>query len=600
MSGIVPLASLLLLAALASAPRASAAEGCKLLALGELPVAMKGLKPVVSAKINGEPVSLVADSGAFFSLLNSEEATRLKMKSERLEGVRLSVRGVNGAVDAAVKVADDFTVLKHTFKNIEFVTAESQFGSGTGGVLGQNFLNIWETEFDLADGAIRLFKADGCQNAALAYWSTTTPYSVIAVDRSEKGSRNIRGRVSVNGVELPAVFDTGSDRSMLSLRGAARAGIGRNDPVLKAGGVSGGIARRMVQTWIAPVRSFKIGDEEIRNTRLRVGEIELDDADMLIGADFFLSHRILVANSQRKLYLSYNGGPVFNLEVANDEPSSPLSGATPPAPSAAAQEEGPKDADGFIRRAQASTARRGYGQAIADYTKAAALSAKDPQIFVARGRVRLASHQPDQALADFDEALRLKPDDVETLVTRGSLHLQQKRLELARKDFDAAASHDRRLLVDIGVIYTEAGLYPEAIARLDAWLSDLPKGVDGAVALNDRCWARGLWNRELDKALADCDAALKLKPHQLSYLDSRGLVEIRLDRPKNAIRDYDAILREQPKAAWSLYSRGVAKQKAGMAAAGEADMRTAVGIDPEAAIQAKRYGLVAQGTEPAH
>ena len=34
---------------------------------------------------------------------------------------------------------------------------------------------------------------------------------------------------------------------------------------------------------------------------------------MLIGADFFLSHRVYVANSQRKLYFTYNGGPVFNL-----------------------------------------------------------------------------------------------------------------------------------------------------------------------------------------------------------------------------------------------------------------------------------------------
>ena len=36
---------------------------------------------------------------------------------------------------------------------------------------------------------------------------------------------------------------------------------------------------------------------------------------MLIGADFFLSHRIYVASSQRKLYFTYNGGPVFNLDT---------------------------------------------------------------------------------------------------------------------------------------------------------------------------------------------------------------------------------------------------------------------------------------------
>jgi hypothetical protein len=66
-----------------------------------------------------------------------------------------------------------------------------------------------------------------------------------------------------------------------------------------------------VQTWIAPFASFRIGDEEIRNTHLRIGDTGLRDVDMLIGADFFLSHRIYVASSQHKLYFTYNGGPVL-------------------------------------------------------------------------------------------------------------------------------------------------------------------------------------------------------------------------------------------------------------------------------------------------
>ena len=601
MSGSVRLASLALSAALVTASPAGAAESCKLLALGELPVSMDGLDPVVSGKIDGQPVRLIADSGAFFSTLNSNAAARLKLRSQYSGNGGFRVRGVNGEVEAGLKVADQFTVLNHTFKDTEFVTIPSSFGSRADGLLGQNFLNVWETEFDLANGAIRLFKAEGCQNAALAYWSKTTPYSVIPVDRTETGAHQIRGHVSVNGVELPAVFDTGAGPSVLTLRGAARAGIRRDDPALKPGGVSGGIARRLVQTWIAPVRSFKIGDEEIRNTRLRVGEIEVEGADMLIGADFFLSHRILVANSQRKLYLSYNGGPVFNLDVADDRlsTSSPSAAAGSPPPPAALQEGEPKDADGFVRRARAHAARREYAEAISDYTQAAGLTPKDPQLFLSRGRVRLARHQPDEALSDFDEALRLKPGDVEILITRGALHLRQKRLELAKADFDAAAAQDRRLLVNIGVLYTEAGLYSEAVGRFDDWLSGTAKGAEAASALNDRCWARGLWNRELDKALADCNAALALEPRNLNFLDSRGFVEIRLGRPKDAIRDYDAILREQPKSAWPLYSRGVAKQKAGMTAAGENDMKAAMGIDPEVAVQAKRYGLAGQAQEGA-
>jgi len=39
---------------------------------------------------------------------------------------------------------------------------------------------------------------------------------------------------------------------------------------------------------------------------------------MLIGADFFLSHRVYVASSQNRLYFTYNGGPVFDLSPARE------------------------------------------------------------------------------------------------------------------------------------------------------------------------------------------------------------------------------------------------------------------------------------------
>ena len=123
---------------------------------------------------------------------------------------------------------------------------------------------------------------------------------------------------------------------------ARRAGETPDSPGVTAGGMSAGIGRHTVRTWIAPFASFKIGDEEIHNTHLRIGDPELRGADMLIGADFFLSHHILAASSQRKLYFTYNGGPVFNLTTVPMPAPAPASadtsaagGAGPGAPAAA-------------------------------------------------------------------------------------------------------------------------------------------------------------------------------------------------------------------------------------------------------------------------
>src|SRR6202012_4949841 len=96
----------------------------------------------------------------------------------------------------------------------------------------------------------------------------------------------------VNGSPIRALFDSGASTSFLMLKAAQRAGIRIDSPGVIPGGVSFGLGRSTVQTYLAPVSIFKIGDEEIHNTRLRIGDADLPGADMLIGADFFLSHHI--------------------------------------------------------------------------------------------------------------------------------------------------------------------------------------------------------------------------------------------------------------------------------------------------------------------
>ncbi len=320
-----------------------------------------------------------------------------------------------------------------------------------------------------------------------------------------------------------------------------------------------------------------------------MAEIEVDGADMVLGADFFLSHRILVANSQRKLYFSYNGGPVFKLESADG------GGQAPPVEDAqrigADAADTPKDAAGFIRRAHAFKARRQYAQAIADFSQAITLSPMDAKPLYDRAMVHVAEHQDDKALTDLDAALQLKPDDTDALLMRGLLHLRGKRLERAKADLQAVVRQDPKYALEVSDIYTDGQAYAEAIAVLDSWIAASPKDQNLATGLNNRCWTRALWDRELDKALADCDAALKARPGTTSFLDSRGLVYLRMGRFDAAIRDYDVVVRKAPLLAWSRYSRGVGKLRAGQTEQGQADIKAAIGIDADVVAKAKARGL---------
>jgi len=49
---------------------------------------------------------------------------------------------------------------------------------------------------------------------------------------------------------------------------------------------------------------------------------------MLLGADFLRAHRTLVSHSQRKMYFTYVGGPVF-VTGRTKPPAQPPSGEKP-------------------------------------------------------------------------------------------------------------------------------------------------------------------------------------------------------------------------------------------------------------------------------
>jgi tetratricopeptide (TPR) repeat protein len=111
-------------------------------------------------------------------------------------------------------------------------------------------------------------------------------------------------------------------------------------------------------------------------------------------------------------------------------------------------------------------------------------------------------------------------------------------------------------------------------------------------AFNGRCWARAAAGKDLNKALDDCNRAVAGAPKTAAFLDSRGLVELRLGDNDKAIADYDAALTLQPKLGWSLYGRGLAKRRKGLKAEGDADVAAAVAINPKLPQAAKQFGIV--------
>ena len=186
------------------------------------------------------------------------------------------------------------------------------------------------------------------------------------------------------------------------------------------------------------------------------------------------------------------------------------------------------------------------------------------------------------------------PDNADVRLLRARLRLMSRNPEGAMEDIKAADAmlppgSDRRLQL--------AGLYetvdqPEAaVSNYDAWLKMHGQDADRASAYNGRCWARALLNQDLERALSDCNTALKLRPGFASYLDSRALVKLRLGKLDDALADYDAALKANPRNAWTLYTRAIAERRAGKNEAAEADRNAALAINPGVARRAAKFGL---------
>jgi hypothetical protein len=321
------------LALVAAAPcSAMAADGqCQLIKIAEWPLRSDSYRPAVDATINGQKVGVLLDTGASLSFIRRSAANKLGLITSPKRGYRLF--GIGGETQVEETLVDEFRIADAVYKNwVALVAGEHDFPGDLAVLLGYDFFNQMDIEFDLPNKVVRLFQAKGCGGASLAYWSKD------AVALPLEAGKYIFFPVSVNGKPLLAELDSGTSLSALSAEGALQVNVTSQTPGVVPGGCVTGLGKVRVDQWIAPFESFRIGDEVIRSPRIRFGDLwqntkyestgstiarRLNDLpDMLLGADFLRAHRVYVAHSQGKLYFSYSGGTVF--PVAAGKPCSEL------------------------------------------------------------------------------------------------------------------------------------------------------------------------------------------------------------------------------------------------------------------------------------
>jgi tetratricopeptide (TPR) repeat protein/predicted aspartyl protease len=540
----------------------------------EIPVRIVDQRPIATLSLNGTEVPMLVDSGAFFSLLSASTASQLQLPLSRLP-VGLEIHGYTGRVDARLTRVEKVGLLKTELQNVEFIVGGNEIGAGIMGVLGRNILSMADTEYDLAHGAVRLsFPKGDCAKTDFAHWAGAAPVVVVPLEADDPDGETAIGlKVGINGTRTLAVLDTGAPQTSLTLKAARRAGIEQSD--LQPYGHASGVGEGRVKTWTAPVALFELGGEKIANNRLEIDDNSRADFGMLLGLDYFLSHRIYVSRLQGQVYLTWNGGPVFALGRATPgEPDSRY--AARPA------DVDQDDADALARRGAAAIAAANYPLALADLNRACELAPTVADYFFARARLHLTLRQTAAALADFDQALRLQPELAEARMRRARLRSAAGDRPGAQADLaqlDAALAPSSPLRADMAAFYANFNQATEALRQFDLWVSSHPNDRRLAGVLNDRCWLRARFNIDLPLALKDCEQAVDLDGSEPNSHDSLGWTWLRLGDASKAKRAFDGAIALQPRA-YALYGRGLAHLRLDDSSSGERDLAAARKLKP--------------------
>jgi len=327
---------------------------CVYLNLANLRVKSVGGALTARGNINGADEALVLDTGRLHSVLALDEAKKLSLKLSHAN----AASHVSYAAYIDDVALDRFFWHKVTLGVVE-QSPEPNYGLLAGADILLNGLNK-DVEISAPEGQMKIFVPSGCDNAFLAYWDHDAS-TVAMVDLSNSDPRQIL-TVRVNGKEMTAMIDSGSPISILSLEAAARAGITPTSPGVSE--LQSGFAPRKQngKIWHTNFSTFSIGGEVIQHPDIAiadlwgvptpkasdpaasmrqmsiaptlvgaqnlqtsptteavgsVGRLSTQETeppvqpDMLLGADFLRSHRVLLAISQRKMYFTYSGGKVF-------------------------------------------------------------------------------------------------------------------------------------------------------------------------------------------------------------------------------------------------------------------------------------------------
>ena len=287
------IAFLLLLAG--CAPELPAVPGCALVPLGRVTVEVVADVPVVNAFIVGQPVRMLLDTGATFTVVTPQAVSRLGL---RPGGRPIVMEGAGGRTLAMPVTLPEFVMGQARLRNVPAIAGRA-LDVASDGVLGVTLLYAFEIDLDVPNRVMTLYRARRC-GPITPPW--TGSYTELPAQHAPQGQLMVP--IRINGIALQAVFDTGNSLTLITRPAAERVGLGAllvsAAPAARARTfVPGGAPVRLV-----PFERLEVGGSTTLSPVLLVADLPAAAGDALLGGDFVTTHRVWLALEAGQVFVA--------------------------------------------------------------------------------------------------------------------------------------------------------------------------------------------------------------------------------------------------------------------------------------------------------
>ncbi len=267
---------------------------------------------IIDTWVNDEgPYPFIVDSAASGTIIFDNLSDRMALERVVSEGT-ITLQASSGSIAAevvelgSVRIGAEQIDLPYILSFSPGLALEET----SYGILGADVLYRQPVGFALSEGRLHLYRTGEAIDP-----ETDLEGSWFAVEMSEReGFAEGQGfywiDVAINGVTIPALIDTGAQRSTINSAAAVAAGIDPAYVALTEDAPIQSASPDMVAAWIVPVSTLQLGERVWAARTISLADLpifasfEADDQPvMILGADFLAEQNFVIDPIGRQLWV---------------------------------------------------------------------------------------------------------------------------------------------------------------------------------------------------------------------------------------------------------------------------------------------------------